>query len=225
MHRAAITCLLVLSLVAVEAAAQQAADQRTQQALARAQGLLRQIGQQKQDLEVANAKLNASMASLKKKLRRSELNLEDASADLASVTRAKDRTDARVERLETQLKTTTEKLREAIAQYRKTVEALNQTKFEKSELQGKLSMTEGDLKQAEEKNLELYSDNREILRLYKNKSRWDDALQAEPVTGLKAVAVESVVDKYEYEMYDHVLERNLELAREIKQSAPLLDNN
>lgn len=213
---------LLLAALAAPAGAQQVNDpQRTAQALARAQGLLKQIGQQKQMLEVENAKAQAKLANVEQRLKRAEYELEELRSDLDASERSNERANTSLERTRERLAATTDKLRDVIAQYKETALELRRTQYEKEQVESELAATEAELADAEARNLELYADNREILALYRNKSGWSALLQSEPVTGLKKVEVENVVEKYEYEMYDHLREANLEAAQALKREMPL----
>ncbi len=200
----------------IPAGAQQAADpQQTAAALSRAQGLLRQIGQQKAQLEIENAKIKAANAGLEKKLKSAQARLDDTAADLESSQRQHARTEVLLERTRARLDKTTERLREFVEKYKTTAQSLAETKFEKQSVESELETTQGELADAEEKNLALYKSNREILDLYNNKSGWDGFLQKEPFTGIKDVQIENVVEQYEYEMYDQLRDGNLDAARAI----------
>jgi septal ring factor EnvC (AmiA/AmiB activator) len=210
-----LSCALLGMAAVLPAAAQQGPDPaQLQQALARAQGLLRQLGQQKQQLEVEAAKLKGELAAAEKRLRKAELDIEDKTASLAVAEASGKRSASALERTQGRLDQTTAKLKEVIGRYKETAGQLRQTQFEKEQLEVALAGTTQALRDAEASNLELYRDNREILELYRNKSGWAGLLQREPVTGLKSVEIENVIEEYQYKMYDHVLETNLDAAGE-----------
>jgi chromosome segregation ATPase len=220
-HLAVRSALLVALLMgAVSPHAQQTADPaQVQQALARAQGLLRQLGQQKQQLEIDNARLKAELAAADKRLRKAELDLGEQESALAAAEGSTKRTASELERTRKRLDQTNAKLAEVIARYKDTARTLKQTQFEQEHLELELANTQQALAAAEASNLALYTDNRAILDLYRQKSGWTSFLQHEPVTGLKGVEIENLIEEYEYKMYDHVLEQNLDAVQGVEEPA------
>ena len=214
-------CLLVIG----NCDAQQAADpQQTAAALARAQGLLRQIGQQKIQLETDNATLAAELAGTTQRLDRAETKLKNLALDLASSERQNERDAGAIERLQNRLEKTTDRLREFVEKFKTTSRTLAQTQFEKTEVEADLARTREELADAEQKNLALYSANVELLDLYTNKTPLQGILQREPFTGIKNVEFENIRERYEYEMYDEVRDRNLEAARAINNDPKRLQH-
>jgi chromosome segregation ATPase len=210
-------CRIALCLILIgNCDAQQAADpQQTAAALARAQGLLRQLGQQKTQLETDNAMLAADLAGASRRLEQATAKLKNLELDLASSERQNERDAGAIERLQSRLEKTTERLREFVEKFKATSQSLAQTQFEKSELEAELARTRAELADAEQKNLALYTANIELLDLYTNKSPLDGILQREPFTGIGKVDVENIREQYEYKMYDEVRDTNLEAARAI----------
>lgn len=214
-------CLLVIG----NCDAQQAADpQQTAAALARAQGLLRQIGQQKVQLETDNATLAAELAGTTQRLERAAAKLKNLELDLASSERQSERDASAIERLRSRLEKTTERLREFVEKYKTTSRTLAQTQFEKTTVEEELARTREELADAERKNLALYSTNVELLDLYTNKTPLQGILQREPFTGISNVEFENIRERYEYEMYDEVRDRNLEAARAISNDPKRLQH-
>lgn len=201
--------------------AQQAADpQQTAAALARAQGLLRQLGQQKTQLETDNATITAELAGVKQRLEQATAKLKNVELDLASSERQNERDAGAIERLRERLEKTTERLREFVEKFKSTSQALARTEYEKSETEAELARTRAELADAEQKNLALYTANIELLDRYTTKSPLDGILQREPFTGIKNVDIENIREQYEYKMYDEVRDANLEAARALNSDRP-----
>lgn len=208
-------CLFVFG----NCAAQQPADpQQTAAALARAQGLLRQLGQQKAQLETENATLAAELAGTARRLKQATTKSNDLELDLASSERQHKRDASAIERLQSRLEKTTERLREFVEKFKTTANTLAQTEAEKSALETALARTQNELADAEQKNLALYTANIELLDRYTNKSPLDGLLQREPFTGIRKVDMENIREQYEYDMYDEVRDANLEAARAINSN-------
>lgn len=209
-------CLLVG--MTMELSAQTPADPaKLQQALNRAQGLLRQVGQQKATLEVDLAKKTAELGGLKKKLRLAETQLEETTLDLESSERAGERTSAHLQRAEETLKKTRGKLQEVVERYKELNKLQQRTEAERQMLAANLENTEAELKDAEGKNLALYKTNMELVDLYRNKTPLTGALQLEPFTGLKNVEVQNRIQDYEYQMFDQLRDTNLQAGREARK--------
>lgn len=204
----ALICIFGLPL---NADAQQA-DQRTAQALAKAQGLLRQLGQQKAQLEADLSKLKAENAALSKKLGTAEAALDENAAELAARERQSTAVNTSLGRTEKRLIATTDKLREVIAKYKELAATLRQTQAERADLAARLAATEAELQDAEHKNLELYKANREMLKEFASESRWAALLRKEPFTGIKNVEIENIVQEYETKMQDQLRDSNLDPA-------------
>lgn len=200
-RRMAMAAALVMALCAwAPGSAQTAGSADPAQALARAQQLLRQVAQQKVQLETENARLKAEAAGLKKKLERAEAQAETLAADLAASRRDNERTGARLERTGARLEKTEAALREAIDRYRDTAATLRETEAARRQLESELAATRAELEDAENKNIALYQANVELLDHYHDKGAWDAILQAEPFTGLKQVQIENVLEEYRYKL-------------------------
>lgn len=189
--------------------AQQANDQ-VQQAMARAQALLRQLAQEKAVVDAELAKLRAENAKLKKEGTRTASALEERTADLESAAREATSVRANLGRTEQRLERVTGQLREVVAKYKEKAAVLRQTEADRDELQRMLVATQRQLEDAEKKNLALYDINKEILAEFAKEGPWDGLLRKEPLTGLKRVEVENIVQDIEYRMDDHLRETNRE---------------
>lgn len=196
------------------AGAQQAADPaQLQQALSRAQGLLRQLAQQKAQLEAEVANLRVESAGLRKRATRLEATVEENEADLASREREQQRTAGRLARTETRLEQTRERLGEVVGKYRELAELQRTTRFEKEQLAAELAVTRRTLEDAQRRNRTLYDLGLELVELYDGKSAMDGLLQREPVTGLRKVEIQNVLQSYEYDMYEGLTDENVEAVR------------
>ncbi len=189
---------LLLTLV-LTASGVRAEPPTAQAALTRAQGLLRQLDEQKQQLELDNAKLKATSASLEQQLKRANIEASDQQA--AATARSKEieqnalslaHSKARNDKL-------TVRLKEVIAKYKDTGRTLRDSEAEKTSLQGQLNATRAELADAEKKNLALYQTNRELIDKYKQKSRWTSLLQKEPFVGFKQVEIENQAQTFEHD--------------------------
>ena len=201
--------------------AQEVDAAKLQQALARAQGLLRQVAQQKADLEAQLTRAKVEKAGQDKKLKSTKRALEEKSAELDTATALEARLRRNVSSTSEQL----EKTRDALAKLGDEHEALQklqaETEAERARLEQELATTQVNLEDSETKNLDLYKANMELLGHYREKGALSALLQREPFTGLRKVEVQNLIQEYEYKMYDSLRETNLEPAQEImRDSSP-----
>ena len=201
---------VVLALLA--ASTVNAQEDRSQQALARAQGLLRQVSAQKQELESANVRLVAEVDALKKQLSRAEGGLKEASQNLASEQRKAQRTGGTLESTRDRLTRTEERLREVETTLRTTRATLQERERWLADVEGRLAGVESQLGDSERKNIQLYQANIELLELYRGKGAWTAILQREP-TGLKNVEIENVLQEYRLKLEDSLTQANRETVR------------
>jgi chromosome segregation ATPase len=200
---------VLLMLVSPPVAAQEDASQ---QALARAQTLLRQVSAQKQQLETANARLSAEVDALQTKLTGAEARLKDTALNLESEQRKATRTTGVLESTQERLTRTEGTLREAIERLRSANTDLQQARREGAELTARLAQAESELADSERKNLQLYQANVELTEMYRNKGVWAAMLQREP-TGLKNVEIENVLQEYRLKLEDSLTDSNRDAAR------------
>ena len=184
-----------------------------QTALARAQGLLRQLNEQKQQADVENAKLKATTASLEQELKHAKLESAEREADITARAKEAEQVNARLSHSNARNDKLTDKLKQVIAKYKETARGLKQSQAERDQLQSGLIAAKIELADAEKKNLALYQTNREILETYKKKSGWTALLQQEPVTGIKQVEIESKIEQIEHDMVDQLRDSNLDAAQ------------
>jgi chromosome segregation ATPase len=206
------TALLLVSLLSAGPGLAQQADPAAQ-ALARAQALLRQVSAQKDELEVANARLAAELDEARQRAARAEAGLKEAGLDLESERRKAARSDESLDRTRERLGRTEDTLREAIERLRATETELRETLLVRDELTGQVATLQAELADSERKNLEMYQANVELMDLYRNKGPIKALLQAEPVTGLKSVAIENTLQEYRLKLDDALRDGNREAAR------------
>lgn len=196
--------VLLLALAATASAQ----EDRSQQALARAQALLRQVSAQKQELEAANARLTAEVEALQKKLGVAESRLRQATLDLQSEQRKVGRADDILQGTRERLARTEETLREAIERLRNANGELRQTRQENALLVTDVARLQAELADSERKNLQLYQANVELLELYRKKGPLTALLQRERLTGLQSVAVENTLLEYQTKLDSSLREAN-----------------
>ena len=194
--------IIVLLLSNAAAFAQQADPAQLQQALARAQGLLRQLAQQKGALEAEKAQMQAELAGTERKLKHEKRANEELQEELASSQRQTSRVQGSLNATKSRLERVEKRLKEVVKKY-KDLDAFNRaTLQEKVELESNLAGTRQELANAQRKNEEMYQANQELLEKFVNKGPWDAMLQLEPFTGNKQVEIENIQQDFQFRLED-----------------------
>jgi chromosome segregation ATPase len=162
--------LLALALASSAVCAGEADDQK---AVARAQRMLRQMSQERDALQAENAKLKGEVEELNRKLGSLKKNSE------ASLAKSREGNAALSENLQ------------------KTTLNLRQTETEKTQLQATVVDQAQLIESCEANNVKMLQINRELLVDYEKKGFMDAMLQREPLTQLKRVEIENIVQEYQ----------------------------
>jgi hypothetical protein len=150
-----------------------AADTDEQKALVRAQRLLHQMSQERDAAQAENAKLKIEVEELNKKLGGLKKSSE------TSLAKAHENNVALNESLQ------------------KTTQNLHQTETEKTQLQATVVDQAQLIESCAAKNVKMVQINRELLDHYAQKGCFDAMLQREPLTQLKRVELENIVQEYQ----------------------------
>lgn len=178
--------LFMLCVLAIPSA------QANNEALAKAQFMLRQAAAEKSKLTAENQKLAAENATLSKRIAELEARYEKQKSSSAK------KSAAQSQRYETTLKQLSEE-RDA---HRETSAKLKQLGQEQQRVVGIAKHQVEAIELCVNNNRKLYDINRELLGQYEEKGVWGALTQAEPFTGLKQVEIENLVDDYQYRLDD-----------------------
>ena len=200
---------LLVAWLALAGPAAYAEPPNAQAALTRAQGMLRQLNDAKQQLELDNAKLKASNAALEQQIKIAKLNVSARESDITVHAKQAQVARGGLARTEKRNQQLTTRLEEVVVKYKDTARSLQQAEADKQALQRDLNSTRSELADAEEKNRAMYATSREVLERFKHKSPWTALLQMEPFTGIKQVEVETTVENFEHAMQEQLLDKNL----------------
>lgn len=198
-----VLCLGLACCVSV-AAAQQATKtaEPPSPALLRAQSLLKQLAQEKAQLQADNVKLQAQVAAAEREGKRAESERENLEADLAASGREKDQVNTKLTHTGERLQKVEQRLREIVDQYKQLAAEHKETLAAKQRVEGELASTKAELDDAERKNLALYQANVELLDKFSKKGPFEALLQKEPLTGIKQVEIENLLQEYQYKLED-----------------------
>jgi len=206
--------VFVMLCMAPRCFAQQAMSaEQMQQALARAQGLLRQVAEQKAALEAELAGLKVAQAGMEKKLRITELRLEERDGELSATRGREQSAQARAQSTATHLEKTRAQLAEVVDKYNQLAARQRETESARQQLEANLDTTAQALEDAQARNLELYRTAQELAARYDGKTAWDALAQHEPLTGLRKVEMQNRLQEFESRLFDGLTDRNVESVR------------
>lgn len=190
------------------------------QTLNKAQGMLRQLSQEKAALEAQKATVEKELADTKKALEEQGKQLETGNKQLlalqadvkhkADIIAALEKNNGILKNNNEILKTNIEKLKE---QFGEQNQALQE---QARRLSSELSANQQDnallvravkerstwIDKCTELNGKLVKTNKAILDNYRDQSFWDTLKEAEPLTGIGAVAKENKLEEYRYKLND-----------------------
>ena len=186
---------LLLMAASFSAVAETARRDGGDDALRKAQYLLRQLSAEQERLKTENAKLQTEIEDLKAENGRLETSLGEQESALA---RSRKNTESLIERV----KSDGEKYRRLIDRYREKLRELRETQFKAAYLEQAVTERNQWIETCRTNNDELYAVNGELLKRYENRGFFDLLANAEPVTGLARVRTENVVEDYRYKLDD-----------------------
>jgi chromosome segregation ATPase len=169
-------------------------------ALLRAQGQVREMAAQRDALTAEVEKLKEEM---KKKLDEKDakiaalnkrLDVAQASADKSES--AADKTREVNQAMRDRILDAQDKMQKLVAKYKELVAALRVIEDERTTLQQTVARKNAELDSCSKDNVSLYQTSLELIDRYESKGVWDAMLEREPVTQLKRVELENVVQDY-----------------------------
>jgi hypothetical protein len=181
--------IVLCSLMMLLGNAAFANDKALQNALAKAQYMLRQNTAEKQQLQ---QKLDA----LEKEFKEYK---DQAGSKLA----AKESTSKKLGRTLALDESTSAELQ---GNYVELLELFRQEQAVANDLDQKLTDKVAQFDQCRDHNLNLFEVNKEILGQYKDKGFWDVVASNEPFTGIKQVEIENIIQEYQFKNEDLLIE-------------------
>lgn len=200
--RSAGIVLVTMLLSAPVVCAQQSDPVQLQQALAKAQGLLRQIAQQKGALEAEKATMQAQLANMENQLNRTQAKLMKSQDDLASSQREVQGSNNTLSSTQDRLVRVENRLKEVVEKYKALDRSHQETLLEKTSLENELSDNKQMLEDARKKNSDMAEINNELLEKLTNKSGWDALLESEPFSRIGRVRLENIQQDYRFRLED-----------------------
>jgi septal ring factor EnvC (AmiA/AmiB activator) len=190
------------------------------QTLNKAQGMLRQLSQEKAELEAKTASLEKELADTKKTLEDRGKQLETRAKELQVMqveVKHKADTLAALEKNNGILKNNNEILKTHLEKLKQQYGEQNQALQEQSRrLSAELTASQQDnallvravkeraewIDKCTKRNGQLIKTNKDILDHVRDKSFWESLQEAEPLTGIASVAKENKLEEYRYKLND-----------------------
>lgn len=200
--RALVFAVLVSLLGAAHAQSARDDAGGSDQALRKAQALLRQVAQEKTRLEGENVKLLAEIDALKGQLKRAQATLEETSGALETASQSNATLSARLGASQSRVEQTEDQLRDVVAKYKELDGEHRELTAVREELDQTVAVKTREISECEGKNIRMFEANVELLGHYAGKTAWDALAQREPFTGLKQVEIENILQEYRFKLED-----------------------
>lgn len=194
-------CLLILGLACSTLHAEPAkggGDAAIQQTLRKAQGMLRQLAQEKADLEAKATGLQEQVKTLESRVK----ELEPLPAELQRLKAGLEQSQGQNQALQTRLGEEGEKLRGLGERQRKTLGEMGKVKSDNALLVGAVQERTRWIEECSVKNRSLYETNREMLDQLGQRGFWDSFRKSEPLIGIGAIARETAAQEFQFKLED-----------------------
>ena len=200
-----LTLILLVTVSSPTFAVEAKQSDAAQQALKKAQGVLRQLNEEKAAIEAEKKTLSEEKTALQAQVEKLEGALKQLSPLQAEVAAQKSAADSlrnsngalssQLSHLQANERDLTKKLQDTVAQA-KLIQADNQT------LVSAVQEREHWIERCGEKNREVIAAANELSAKYQSKSVWATLSEIEPFTGIGNVDVQNTVQNYQFKLDD-----------------------
>lgn len=204
--RTALVALLLAAPVSGALAQGAREDDPARRAIMKAQALLKRVAaekaaleQQNLELQAAQRKVEKALAASEQRLAETEQALEQAKARGASLEATLGRTEATLDSTRERLEDTRQRLGETTRFLRRTLNEKQQVVLDTA---ATIDLQSREMLDCEAKNVALFEANAELMQAYEDKDALDALLQREKFTGIRQVAVENLLQEYQFKIED-----------------------
>jgi len=194
--------LPVMLLSATTLYAQTTRQDDGSQALKRMQFMLQQLTREKALLEEEKLQLGKNVELLESDLAKAAKKTAEQEQLILRHEQNAEALNGNIDGLNTRIKTREQQLRDLAEKYKDTTLLVRMQNMEMEKLQATISDKEFEINHIEQKNLDLYEANIELLEIYSSKDMLDALLQKDAVTGLKQVQIENILQEYRLRLLD-----------------------
>lgn len=189
---------LMLCLLGAETIAAPKPESAGQQALKKAQGVVRQLTEEKQALEAEKT----ALAEQIKKLELVAKQIEPLQGEILLHKTQEENLRTANAGLETQLQREREKEQDLHQKIKDIVAQAKQIQNDNQLLVSAVSERERWIKQCTDKNRSLVEANQALVGKYQDKGFWEKLGQIEPFTGLGKIETQNTVENYQFKLED-----------------------
>ncbi|QWF69577.1 hypothetical protein KEF85_09305 [Methylomonas paludis] len=169
-------------------------------AIKKAQGLIRQLSQEKTALEAEKTALLADKNQLEDKLKALESTVKKLEPLQGEVERYKSGLESVKTSLESQLGQERQRQQALLQKHNDVVGKANSIFADNQLLVQAVKEREAWINQCSSRNQELRQLNQDLLARYKDKGLWQHVLELDSVTGIGKIEAESVAEEYRYKL-------------------------
>lgn len=188
----------LLWLPPAQAEPKEKADAAVLQTLRKAQGMLRQLNQEKTELEAQNADMRKQLGDLETQVRQLAPLAGEVSRQKAEIESLRGQNGA----LQQRVNAGTEQLHGLGEKYKSTQGTLQRYRQDDALLVGAVKERTEWIGQCSRKNRDLYQANRDLLAKFQGQGLWSSLAQAEPLTGIGQVERENEAENYRFRLED-----------------------
>lgn len=168
------------------------------QALRKAQGMLRQLTQEKAALTSENAALQAQVDELQNQVKQ----LEPLQGEVERYRAGVESLQSAASALQTQLGKSRSREQDLLNKQRQIVEQARKIQSDNQLLVAAVKEREQWIAECSEKNANLVETNEQLVEKYQDKGFWQRLGELEPFTGIASVETENIVESYQFKLED-----------------------
>ncbi|MDD5034368.1 MAG: hypothetical protein PHE55_06385 [Methylococcaceae bacterium] len=168
------------------------------QTLRKAQGLLRQVSQEKTELEAKNAELQEKLKTLEARASRVEPLENEVRQHKTALETLRGETSS----LQSRIQADSEQMRGLSERRKKTIDILHKYKQDNQFLVNAVAERGRWIEACTGKNRQLHQANREMLEQFDKRGFWENLKSAEPLSGIGSVAEENRAQEFQFKLDD-----------------------
>ena len=193
-------------------------DAGLQQVLRKAQGVVRQLTQEKAALEAEKTAWIQEKAAMEARIKALEANAARADVLQGELARSKEDAQRVRDSLDSQLSQSRQREQSILQKHREVIAKAKDIRADNELLINAVQEREQWIASCGERNKDLVQVNQEVVKKYKDKSLWDELTELEPFTGIAGVRAESAAEEYRYKI-QHLKNPPAELQTPVESKA------
>jgi chromosome segregation ATPase len=197
--RIVLTAILLLSTTAIQAEPK-SPDAGLQQVLRKAQGVVRQLSQEKAELQAEKAAWLTEKANLENRLKTLEASANRLPELQGQVERYQGDLQKTRDDLESQRNQAQERHQSLLKKHQEVLAKAKEIRADNALLVQAVQEREQWIQECGQRNQSLVQVNKEVVKKYKDKSFWQELSELEPFTGIGSVRSESAAEDYRYKI-------------------------